>query len=203
MTCPPNLVRICLPLALVAGQPLAAKDPPPCVAIRASAAAGLNPDPAGAPLSVQVHVYQLKDPGEFARLGFEAAAGGRPGSELLGADYLARRELTLDPGAVLDAIEPLLAETRWIGVVALFRQPDPHHWRGLVRLAPPAPAPEPLRRGWLKRKLTRKPPPPPPPPTPELAFTVQDCWLRVLRPAPEPIPGQPEPFRPQCGGDAP
>jgi len=203
MSCPTYLLRICLLLALLAGQPASAKDPPPSMVIRATAAASLNPDPAGHPLSVQVQVYQLKEPGEFARLGFGEAAGGRPGSELLGADFLARREFTLDPGAGLEATEPLLAETRWVGVVALFRQPDPHHWRGLVRLAPPAPAPAPKPRGWLKRKLTRKPPPPPPPPAPELAFALQDCWLRVLSPAPEPIPGQPEPFRPQCGGGPP
>ena len=152
---------------------------------------------------MQVHIYQLRNPAEFARIGFEEAASGRPGSELLGPDFLSRRELTLDPGAALTATEPILAETRWVGVVALFRQPDPHLWRGLARLAPPAPPAPAPRRGWLKRQLARKPPPPPPPPIPRLDLEVQDCWLRILRPAPEPIPGQPEPFRPRCAGGAP
>lgn len=178
--------------------------PPPRLTILARAAPSINRDPLGNPLSIVVRVFHLKDKTAFSRLTFEGAAGGRPESEPVGPECLGRSEFTLLPGGTHREAGDLIPGTRYVGVVGLFRHPDPHHWRCLARVAPPAPAPEePRKVSWLKRKLTKKKPPPPPPPwNPEVAFEVEDCWVRVPGPQAEPLPGQPEPFAPRCPAEA-
>lgn len=188
---------------------LEAKDipaPQPRLTILAKAAPTINRDPVGNPLSVVVRVYQLRDRQAFASLTFDAAASGRPEPEFLGTDCLGRTEFALLPGSSHRGTEDLLPGTRYLGVVALFRHPDPHHWRGLAKVEPPAPASaeETKKPSWLKRKLTRKKPGPAPPPwNPELAFEVEDCYLRVGGPTAEPLPDQSEPFAPRCAEEAP
>jgi type VI secretion system protein VasD len=195
-------------LILPALAPLPGKEqpqpvhPPPRLEIQGEAAAGINRDPVGNPLSVVVRIYQLRDKVEFCKLSFDQATGGRPEPEILGQECLGTGEYTLVPGATLKETEALLPDTQYVGVVACFRQPDRHYWRALARIEQPkAPPPRPPK-GWLKRKLTKKEKPLPPPSNPEIAFKVQDCYLRLAKPKAEPIPGQPEPFRPDCAGDS-
>ena len=199
-----TFVRHWIGIGLLASLPLPGKEkppapppPPPRLVFHGQAAGALNRDPAGHPLSVVVRVYQLKDQAEFGKLSYDLAASSRPEAELLGQDYLGKCEFTLVPGGTLKATELLLPDTQYVGMVALFRQPDRHHWRCLVRVEQPRPAPPELPKGWLKRKLTRKPKPLPPFRNPELSFKVEECYLRLLQPEAEPIPGQ-ESFRPDC-----
>lgn len=94
----------------------------------------INPDAQGEGMSLVVNVYQLKDKAEFQKLTFEGASSGRPDTELLGADLIARHELILIPGQPLEARMALHPQCRYLALVGLFRQPDPHAWRTLARL---------------------------------------------------------------------
>jgi len=161
--------------------------------LRAQAAPDLNRDADGNPLSVVVRVYQLKEPAAFSRLTFDLAAGARSDAELFDGACLGRTELVLVPGAACTATPELAPDTRYVGLVGLFRQPDPQRWRWLVsleRMTPPAPRPP---RDWpWKRKA------PGPRPLPWLAFTAGACALGRPEPGPEPIPGQPTDGDPAC-----
>jgi type VI secretion system protein VasD len=208
MNLPKPPTRIWIWVGLLALAPLLGKAPPPApvyppprLELSFDPAAGLNRDPVGNPLSVVVRVYQLKDKVEFSKLSFDLASSGRPEPEILGQECLGKVDYTLVPGSPLKESEPLLPETRYVGVVAFFRHPDPHHWRCLARIDQPKPPTPDPPKGWLKRKLTKKKKPAPAPPNPHLAFKAQDCYLQLVQPRPEPIPGQPETFRPDCAGD--
>jgi len=198
------LAALLAPAALRAADPPPADPPPPHLEILAEAGPGINRDPLGNPLSVVVRLYLLKDKVEFSKLSYDLVAGGRSEAELLGAEFLGKSELTLVPGALYKGREELPPETRYVGLVGLFRHPDPHYWRCLARVEPP-PRPgravPPPKRSWIRRLFSRKPRPVPPPRNAELAFKVQDCYLHLVNPGSEPIPGQPETFRPDCSGD--
>lgn len=145
--------------------------------IRGEADPVINRDASGNPLSVVVHVYQLKEAGEFSKLTFDTLAGGRPVSELLGKDLLEKSEVLLVPGATYTSEEKLKDETRHLGVVAFFRQPDQHYWRFLVDA-------ETVRKTGLR-------------------FKVQDCFLALNGTRPNLIPGQPEGVAPVCANASP
>ena len=167
--------------------------PPSSLEVRAEADPVINRDPAGNPLSVVVHLYQLKERTGFSRLTFDLAAGGRPETDTLGGDFLGRTELTMVPGGQHASTQELLPGTRFIGIVALFRAPDPHYWRYLVSLDQLMPLPA---------KPARKPKPPvAAPANPRLDFRLRECSLALPDLRPEPIPGQPENGLPACPGE--
>ena len=195
--------------SLLAMSQVAAKDAPPpgspaqpVLEIKAQAGVSLNLDPVGHPLSVVVRIYQLKDKVEFSKLTFDQASSGRPDGELLGEESLGKCEFTLVPGSLHASVEAFSPGVRYLGVVALFRRPDPNYWRCLIGVDPPQPLPvETAKPSWFRRAFKKKKKPLPPPRNPELAFTVQDCYLRLVKPNAEPMPGQTEPFRPDCRGE--
>ena len=100
--------------------------------IKAVADPVINRDVSGRPLSVVVHIYQLKDPGEFSKLTSDTLASGRPLSELLGKDLLEVNEVMLVPGSTENRSDKIQPDARHVGIVAFFRQPDQHYWRVLV-----------------------------------------------------------------------
>jgi len=137
----------------------------------------INRDISGKPLSVVVHLYQLKDAGEFTKLTFDMLASGRPVAELLGRDLLEKNEVMLVPGATHVGTDKINNDTKHIGIVAFFRQPDPHYWRLLVDASQ-------VRNNGL-------------------SFRVRDCYLSLSHPKPTIIPGQPDNMVPACpGGDS-
>jgi type VI secretion system protein VasD len=132
----------------------------------------INRDISGMPLSVVVHVYQLKDAGEFSKLTFDTLASGRAVSDLLGKDLLEKNEVMLVPGTKYAGTEKISSEARHVGVVAFFRQPDQHAWRFLVDA-------DKVRSSGLN-------------------FRVQDCYISLLGGKPSLIPGQPSDSKPVC-----
>jgi type VI secretion system protein VasD len=133
----------------------------------------INRDISGKPLSVVVHVYQLKDAGEFSKLTFDTLASGRAASELLGKDLLEKNEVMLVPGTKYLGTDKIGEEAKYLGVVAFFRQPDQHYWRLLVEA-------DKVRSSGLN-------------------FKVQDCYISLISGKPSPIPGQPANAKPVCG----
>ncbi len=146
---------------------------PKAYSIRGDGDQTLNRDVNGKSLSVVVRIYQLKDAREFSKLTFDTLADGRPDSELLGAALLDKTDAVVVPGGSYTSSEKLLEETRYVGVVALFRRPDQHYWRQLVDA-------EAVRSQGL-------------------AFKVQDCYIVLSGAKPVPLPGQPPNARPECG----
>jgi len=296
------------PLPQVQVQP----PPPAKFEVSVEASPTINRDPNGDPLSVVIRLYQLKDKGEFSKLTFDVASSGRTDQELMGADFLGKEEFVMVPGAKYAKLDEVTPGTKFVGIVAFFRKPDPNYWRYLVSVdqlmqpqaqpqsaatsrslptlaqvqslaqapgavraqaqsltqapamaqgqaqafaqssltakaqtlsqaqIPTAPAAltsaqalaqsEALQRKNKRgRKVFDSDPKDPVPPDPKvgakagdgadpakpllrtpfipkmgtrLAFLVEDCYLKLIDLKPEPIPGQPENEKPDCGSEA-
>jgi len=180
-----------LPLMGCFGKPKALT-PPSKFDISVSASQTLNRDPEGNPLSVVVRFFMLKGKGEFSKLTYEAACSGRTDAELLGADLVGRTETVVVPGITQTQTLDLAAGTQYIGMVAFFRKPDPHYWRYLASL-PAMNVVEAKEARKARKKQGR------PEPNPTITFTLQDCYITLQGLKPEPIPGQPESAKPDCG----
>jgi len=136
----------------------------------------LNRDTNGKSLSVVVRIYQLKDANEFSKLTFDTLAAGYPESDLLGPSLLLKSDVIIIPGGSYTSSEKLLDDTRFIGIVGLFRNPDPHHWRQLVDVS---------ETGTHRNA--------------GLSFRAQDCYLVVNGTKSILLPGQPPAARSDCG----
>ena len=130
-------VRAALALALCGGliAACAQKEPPPPppptkVELTLTAADDVNPDPEGRASPVIVRYYQLASTTAFEKADFfqlydkEAA--------LLGQDLLGREEVPLAPGAVQKASFEAKPGTKFLGVVAAYRDINQAEWRADV-----------------------------------------------------------------------
>lgn len=89
----------------------------------------LNPDESGAPLSVVVRVYQLKNKDRFERSDFRAL--WKNDEKVLEGDLLERQEITVYP-ATKTFVEVQVDQRKgvqFLGVMALFRKPEGEVWR--------------------------------------------------------------------------
>jgi type VI secretion system protein VasD len=157
------------------------------IAVEGEATPTINRDANGDPLSVVVWIYHLKGKTEFSRLTFDQLNSGRTDQELLGSDFIGRSELVVVPGTTYRDTTELTGGTKYIGVVAFFRKPDPNYWRYLVSVDQLLVAKS-RKKDWQGQKL------------PLCSFKVQDCFMTMNYTKPEFIPGQPENAKPECGG---
>jgi type VI secretion system protein VasD len=134
----------------------------------------LNRDSNGRSLSLVLRMYQLKSPEEFNRLTFDSLVSGKTATELLGNSLLSQSEFVLLPGKTIQLDDKILQEANFVGVVGYFRKPDPQFWRALISA-------EDIRDDK------------------ELSLKAQDCYLQIVHPKTQPIPGQPVVFKPDCG----
>jgi type VI secretion system protein VasD len=140
--------------------------------IRGNADPVINRDIMGNPLSVVVRLYQLKQSKEFNQLTFDLVSSNRSDAELFGDSLLKRSEIVLVPGTSHSSTETLLADTKYLGVVAFFRRPDAHYWRFLIDA------------DQIRKK--------------GLSFRVRDCYITLKDNTPLPIPGQALDAKPVC-----
>ncbi|WP_293766825.1 type VI secretion system lipoprotein TssJ [uncultured Aquitalea sp.] len=126
-----RLNKLCLNMLLKALPllALAACGGPKLVNIAGEGSKGMNRDAQGKPLSVVVHVYQLRSADAFNRMTMDALLGGKSEGDLLGNSLISSKEVTLIPGGKLAEQETIGEETRYVGVVGFFRQPDTGYWR--------------------------------------------------------------------------
>jgi type VI secretion system protein VasD len=89
--------------------------------------ANVNPDAKGRPSPVVVRIYELKSLAAFNRADFFSLY--EKDRELLAADLVNRDELPMIPGAKPQAITTLRSDTRYLGVVAAFRDIEGARWR--------------------------------------------------------------------------
>ena len=151
-------------MTLACGKPKIPLPPPPVrIGVEGQASPTINRDANGDPLSVVVRIYHLKGKVEFPRLTFDMVTSGRTDQELLGADFLGRSEYVVVPGATTRDATGLAPGTKYVGIVAFFRKPDPNYWRYLVSLDQLKLAQS--KKEWQGQKL------------PLFCFTVQDCFL--------------------------
>ena len=110
----------------------AAKPPKPAPAHAELIVSGdVNPDASGRASPVVVRVYQLRNDGEFNGADFFSVYEKE--KETLGASLVSREEYVLAPGEDRKLELPLNAETRFIAVVAAFRDIRTARWRAISR----------------------------------------------------------------------
>lgn len=105
--------------------------PPPVrrIKLRIESASNLNADDQGRGLALVARIYQLRNATSFEQLPYEAFANANAEPGGWQSDVVRSRELILTPGQRFEALETLASETRYLGIVTLFRQPAPYRWR--------------------------------------------------------------------------
>ena len=94
------------------------------------ASADVNPDSMGRASPVVVRIYQLKGDAEFNDAGFFALFDSEQAT--LGANLVMRDERTLFPGQQMNLNLALSPDTRFLGVVAAYRDIRVSRWRAEV-----------------------------------------------------------------------
>jgi len=90
----------------------------------------VNPDIAGRPSPVTVKIYQLRTAGGFESADFFAVYGNA--AAVLGPDLIASRDVTVRPGETRRFDEEIDPRTRFVGIVAGFRDVQNARWRAVV-----------------------------------------------------------------------
>lgn len=131
--------RVCasaLAAALAGTLAGCAKPPPPkppsVLTIRIAATAQLNPDARARPSPVVLRVYELKSSAQFDSADFLSLFDKDQAT--LGADVVARDEMVLRPSETKTLTKPLNPDTKFIGVMAAFRELERARWRSLVAI---------------------------------------------------------------------
>ncbi|WEY42976.1 MULTISPECIES: type VI secretion system lipoprotein TssJ [Paraburkholderia] len=86
-----------------------------------SAREALNPDDAGRPTSVAVRVYQLKERKLFDAASYDDLL--KNDRTVLAQDLQASMASVLNPGASVSLSQPMEPGTRYVAIVALYREP--------------------------------------------------------------------------------
>jgi type VI secretion system protein VasD len=98
------------------------------------AATGLNPSVSDRPSPLRMRVYELKSATAFNQADFMSLY--QSDQSALGADLAAREEFILQPGETRPWVKTLGADTRFIGIVALYRDLERSVWRTVVPVQP-------------------------------------------------------------------
>jgi len=104
------------------------------VKVKAAVAAveDLNPDYKGRPSPVNIIVFQLVSADAFSNADFFSLFEQE--AAVLGGDMLARTQILLQPGESREWVAEFSKETRFVGVVAAFRDIENAQWRATVAL---------------------------------------------------------------------
>jgi type VI secretion system protein VasD len=103
--------------------------PPRNVALKLHAGDNLNSGATDKPLSLITRVYKLKQTGAFYAATYDTFLSPEKEKQVLGADLLEVRELSLVPGQLYEVNEKVSRESSYVGIVTLFRSPAPQRWR--------------------------------------------------------------------------
>lgn len=118
-------IAVALALAACAGAPK-----PPEVAATLQASDKVNPTTSRRPSPVLVRVYELKGDAAFNNADFMSLY--QRDKEQLGADLLGKEEFVLAPGEAKTFARKLAPETRFVGVLAAYREVERSRWRSIV-----------------------------------------------------------------------
>lgn len=113
--------------------PAAGQPPPPVVDIAITIGLAVNPGIDGRPLPVAVRLYLLTAAGKFE--GADVFALLEREQATLGAELIAREELTFTPGATRQLTREADSRTRFLGAIVLFRDIDRARWKAIQPVA--------------------------------------------------------------------
>ncbi|MBS63987.1 type VI secretion system lipoprotein TssJ [Salinisphaera sp.] len=108
----------------------------PRVSLKLFAGSNVNLSQYGDPLALLVKLYVLKDKNAFEQADYDTFLDDDRAREALGSDLIEARETLLVPSQTYETQVPQVEEGRYLGVVALFRNPAPERWRFAFDLAP-------------------------------------------------------------------
>ena len=130
------LAVLALACFVVGGVGCGSKPPPPPTKVSGSvqAADDLNPSVSKRPSPLRLRVYELRSPTPFNQADFMALY--QSDQVTLGPDMMGRDELVMQPGETRPYAKVLAAETRFIGVFALYRDLEHATWRAVVPVVP-------------------------------------------------------------------
>lgn len=103
--------------------------PPRQVPVRLYAGSNLNAAGDNRPVAMVVRIYALKEPTSFMQAPYDAFLDPAREKQVLGAELLNVREVTLIPGQRYEVSEKVSREASTLGVVALFRSPAAQRWK--------------------------------------------------------------------------
>ncbi|MEQ8396010.1 type VI secretion system lipoprotein TssJ [Thalassobaculum sp.] len=107
---------------------------PTTVSMTIAATGSINPNSSSEPSPVVLRIYQLKSDSAFKAAEFsEIFYSDR---KVLGGDLLGQKEFNVKPGGKLTYDDTVSPETRYIGIVAGFRDIDNATWRVIEAATP-------------------------------------------------------------------
>jgi type VI secretion system protein VasD len=101
------------------------------------ASAQINPSASKRPSPLLIRIYELKSAANFNAADFMSLYQRDQGE--LGADLLAKEEFVLNPGESKTFAKTLAPDTRFLGVVAAYRDLEHAKWRTVVAVQPNQP----------------------------------------------------------------
>ena len=111
------------------------KPPPPTeVTGTLQAAANVNPSASKRPSPLLVRIYELKSVTSFNNADFVSLY--QRDEAALGTELIGREEVILNPGDSRPINKLTAPETRFVGVLAAYRDLDRAKWRGVVAIQP-------------------------------------------------------------------
>ena len=113
--------------------PAAGQPPPPVVDVAITIGPAVNPGIDGRPLPVAVRLYLLTAAGKFE--GADVFALIEREQATLGAELIAREELTFAPGSTRQVTREADSRTRFLGAIVLFRDIDRARWKTIQPVA--------------------------------------------------------------------
>lgn len=127
------VVRLFIP-AVLALLLAACATTPPVAKLQGSiqTSTTINPDATGRPSPVVLRIYELRAPSAFQNADFFSLYD--KDSATLGQELLLREELELQPGEMRELNRELQADTRYVGVLAAFRDIDQAQWRAVTTI---------------------------------------------------------------------
>ena len=105
---------------------------PKVLTVDVLATAKLNPSASGRPSPVVVRIYELKAAAPFESADFVSLFDKDQAT--LGGDVIARDEFVLSPGESMAIKRDLTADSKFIAVMAAFRDLERAKWRAVVPL---------------------------------------------------------------------
>lgn len=129
-------VALCCAVLLTLFTACKSPPPPPPTAVKVSVAvlAAANPDSNGRPSPVLVRVYELKSTAAFDSADFFTLYGKDQAT--LGADLNAKNEFLLRPGENRSFEQIVQPGTKYIAVVAAYRDIERSRWRATAPVPP-------------------------------------------------------------------
>lgn len=100
---------------------------------RLHASDSLNVLPSGESVALLTRIYKLRSPNAFLQAPYEVFGDPVKEKAQLGDDIIATREVQMIPGQHDEVIDRTAREARYIGIVALYRNPAAQRWRYAFR----------------------------------------------------------------------